>query len=194
MDKNTDIPNKKEFRKAALIKRSKLTPEERAIKSKQIFRNLLELESFKKAKTVMVYMDFGSEVFTDPIIEYMLENGIRPVVPICQSETRTLKLSEIKDLKNDCQIGFYNIREPKEEFIRHVDVSDIDFVIVPGVAFSPDRFRLGYGGGYYDRFIETLREDAVTCAVAFEEQIYEKVPVQSHDKQIDFIVTDKRVI
>ncbi len=189
-----DISNKKEFRKAALINRSKLTAEERMQKSEEIFNRLLGLESFKNAKTVMVYMDFGSEVFTDAIIEHMLENGIRPVVPICQSETKTLKLSHIKDLKNDCQIGFYNIREPKSEFIRTVDVSEVDFVVVPGVAFSKDKFRLGYGGGYYDRFIETLRDDAVTCAVAFEEQIYDKVPVQSHDKQMDFIVTEKRVI
>lgn len=194
MDKKTDILSKKEFRKAALIKRSKLTPDERAEKSLQIFNRLLDMESFKKARTVMIYMDFGSEVFTDPIIEYMLENGIRPVVPICQSETRTFKLSEIQDLKNDCQVGFYNIREPKSDCIRYVDVSDIDFVVVPGVAFSEDKFRLGYGGGYYDRFIETLREDAVTCAVAFEDQMYKKIPVQSHDKQIDFIVTEKRVI
>lgn len=189
-----DISNKKEFRKAALINRSKISPEERNIKSEEIFSRLLSLESFKKAKTVMVYMDFGSEVFTDSIIEYMLKNDIIPVVPICQSETKTLKLSQIKDLKNDCQVGFYNIREPKEEFIRNIDVSEVDFVIVPGVAFSEDKFRLGYGGGYYDRFIETLRADAVTCAVAFEEQIYNEVPVQSHDKQMDFIVTEKRVI
>lgn len=194
MEKNMDISNKKEFRKAALINRSKIAPEERNIKSEEIFSRLLSLESFKKAKTVMVYMDFGSEVFTDSIIEYMLKNDIIPVVPICQSETKTLKLSQIKDLKNDCQVGFYNIREPKEEFIRNIDVSEVDFVIVPGVAFSEDKFRLGYGGGYYDRFIETLRDDAVTCAVAFEEQIYDKVPVQSHDKQMDFIVTEKRLI
>ena len=75
-----------------------------------------------------------------------------------------------------------------------LDVKDLDLVIVPAVAYSEDCYRLGYGGGYYDRFIERLRDDAVTVGIAFDLQIFPEVPKEPHDAQLDYIVTETRIL
>ena len=184
------INDKKAFRKMALAKRNILTKKEIEDKSALIKKHLESLDLYKNAKTVMVYLSFRSEVITDGLIENLFNNGKKVVVPIPIKGTRTMNISEITNLSDDLELDFYNIRIPRKEFIKEVSPQEIDFVITPGVAFSSDKHRMGYGGGYYDTFIENLRPDAITCALAFEAQIFKHVPKQDHDKQMDYIVTE----
>ena len=142
----------------------------------------------------MVYLNFRSEVLTDELIENLFKQGKKVVVPISIKGTRTLLLSEINSLSDDLELDFYNIRVPKKESIKEVSPADIDFVITPGVAFSKDKYRMGYGGGYYDTFIEKLRADALTCALAFDVQIFDKIPKEEHDKQMDYVITENGCI
>ena len=160
----------------ALDKRNTLSEEEIKEKSALIKAHLENLDSYQKSNTVMVYLNFRSEVLTDDLIENLFKQGKKVVVPISIKGTRTLLLSEIKSLSDDLELDFYNIRVPKKESIKEVSPADIDFVITPGVAFSKDKYRMGYGGGYYDTFIEKLRADALTCALAFDVQIFDKIP------------------
>ena len=67
-------------------------------------------------------------------------------------------------------------------------------VIVPAVAYDKNCYRLGYGGGFYDRFLENLRKDAVTIGIAFDLQIFDEVPKEAHDAQLDYIVTESRIL
>ncbi|WP_334302803.1 5-formyltetrahydrofolate cyclo-ligase [Romboutsia hominis] len=86
------------------------------------------------------------------------------------------------------------MREPKPECSPEVEVKDIDVVIVPAVAYDKDCYRLGYGGGFYDRFIERLREDAITVGIAFDLQIFDSVPKEDHDAQLDYIITESQIL
>lgn len=188
------LNDKKAFRKMALDKRNTLSEEEIKEKSALIKAHLENLDSYQKSNTVMVYLNFRSEVLTDDLIENLFKQGKKVVVPISIKGTRTLLLSEIKSLSDDLELDFYNIRVPKKESIKEVSPADIDFVITPGVAFSKDKYRMGYGGGYYDTFIEKLREDALTCALAFDVQIFDKIPKEEHDKQMDYVITENGCI
>ncbi|CBH22209.1 putative 5-formyltetrahydrofolate cyclo-ligase [Acetoanaerobium sticklandii] len=188
------LNDKKAFRKMALDKRNTLRTEEIQEKSALIKAHLENLDSYQKSNTVMVYLNFRSEVLTDELIENLFKKGKKVVVPISIKGTRTLLLSEIKSLSDDLELDFYNIRVPKKESIKEVSPADIDFVITPGVAFSKDKYRMGYGGGYYDTFIEKLREDAFTCALAFDVQIFDKIPKEEHDKQMDYVITENGCI
>ena len=188
------LNDKKAFRKMALDKRNTLSEEEIKEKSALIKAHLENLDSYQKSNTVMVYLNFRSEVLTDELIENLFNQGKKVVVPISIKGTRTLLLSEIKSLSDDLELDFYNIRVPKKESIKEVSPADIDFVITPGVAFSKDKYRMGYGGGYYDTFIEKLREDALTGALAFDVQIFDKIPKEDHDKQMDYVITENGCI
>ncbi|MBP2027965.1 5-formyltetrahydrofolate cyclo-ligase [Acetoanaerobium pronyense] len=185
---------KKNLRVDAINKRDSLTSEEILKNSEKIFSKLKELPEFINAKTVMIYLNFKSEVVTDSIVDFLLSQGKKIVVPICIKEPRSLLLSHITDPKADCDIGFYGIRTPREDNVRETDPKEVDFVVVPGVAFSRDKYRLGYGGGYYDRFIKTLREDAFKCSLAFDVQIYDEVPIDRYDEKMDLIVTEREII
>ena len=188
------LNDKKAFRKMALDKRNTLSEEKIQEKSALIKAHLENLDAYQKSHTVMVYLNFRSEVLTDELIENLFKQGKKVVVPISIKGTRTLLLSEIKSLSDDLELDFYNIRVPKKESIKEVSPADIDFVITPGVAFSKDKYRMGYGGGYYDTFIEKLREDALTCALAFDVQIFDKIPKEDHDKQMDYVITENGCI
>ncbi|MCT4507653.1 MAG: 5-formyltetrahydrofolate cyclo-ligase [Tepidibacter sp.] len=185
---------KKEFRKKVISDRKKQNPELINLNSELIFQNLLKLDEIEKANVIMAYLDFNSEVKTDNIINYFLSQNKKIVVPLSIVDEKKLLLSEIKDIKNEVYIGTYGIREPKPKFIRPVDAKNIDIVIVPAVAYDTNGYRLGYGGGYYDRFLESLRDDCITIGIAFEIQVFDKVPKEDHDAKLNYIITEKRII
>lgn len=142
----------------------------------------------------MLYLDFNNEVKTDELIVKLLSLGKTVSSPITIKEEKKLIPSQILDLKDGVKIGAYGIREPKPECSPEVEVKDIDVVIVPAVAYDKDCYRLGYGGGFYDRFIERLREDAITVGIAFDLQIFDSVPKEDHDAQLDYIITESQIL
>ncbi len=109
-------------------------------------------------------------------------------------DNRQLIPFKIKNLKEAINIGAYGIREPKKDVCSEVKLKDIDVIIVPAVAYDEDGYRLGYGGGFYDRFLEKLRYDTVTIGIAFDLQIFNSIPKEPHDAQLDYIITETRVI
>ena len=138
--------------------------------------------------------NFNNEVKTDELIVKLLSLGKTVSSPITIKEEKKLIPSQIIDLKDGVKIGAYGIREPKPECSPEVEVKDIDVVIVPAVAYDKDCYRLGYGGGFYDRFIERLREDAITIGIAFDLQIFDSVPKEDHDAQLDYIITESQIL
>ena len=185
---------KKEFRKKVISLRKEKSLDFIKKNSDIITDKLLQMDCVKKAHTIMLYLDFNNEVATDNLINDLISQGKIVTSPITLKEERKLIPSQITDLKNGIQYGAYNIREPKPECSPSVNPKDLDLVIVPAVAFDENCFRLGYGGGFYDRFLENLREDAVTIGIAFEIQIFENVPKEPHDAQLDYIVTESRIL
>lgn len=185
---------KKEFRKKVINLRKKKDKDFIKHNSDIITDKLLNLDCIKNAKNIMLYLDFNNEVSTDSLIKKLLDLGKIVSSPITLKEERKLIPSQITDLKNGIQYGAYNIREPKSECSPAINIKDLDVVIVPAVAYDKNCYRLGYGGGFYDRFLENLRKDAVTIGIAFDLQIFDEVPKEPHDAQLDYIVTESRIL
>ncbi len=185
---------KKEFRKKVISLRKTQQPNFIKKNSDIIKDKLLEMDCIKNASTIMLYLDFNNEVITDNLIKELISLDKIVASPITIIKEKKLIPCQIKDFENGIQYGAYNIREPKPNCSPEINIKDIDVVIVPAVAYDINGFRLGYGGGFYDRFLENIREDAVTIGIAFDLQIFNKVPKEPHDAQLDYIITESRII
>jgi len=191
---------KRKLRQEFLKKRDNLSREEIESKSENIERQLLSLPEFRRAKTVMLYVSFRSEVATDKMIRNALNLRKRVVVPVVDGER--IEVAEIKNLEKELAKGSFGIGEPKKEFRRRVDQKKIDIVVVPGVVFDKTGGRLGYGRGYYDRFLRSKSIRLKTscshpCALiglAFDLQITGKIPLVEEDVRVDKIVTESGII
>jgi 5-formyltetrahydrofolate cyclo-ligase len=116
------------------------------------------------------------------------------ILPFFNASANGVQLYRVNDLKADLKTGPGSILEPNPDRCKLVHIVDIDIAIIPGIAFDEKGARLGDGSGYYDRFIPKLPATARKVAIAFEEQITSSVPMESHDKYVDIIITDKRII
>ncbi|MCX8131758.1 MAG: 5-formyltetrahydrofolate cyclo-ligase [Clostridia bacterium] len=189
--------NKVEIRKTVLEKRLRLTADEVKEKSLLITSRLTQLGCYSSSRLLMCYLDFKNEVMTDAFINLCFRDNKKVAVPFMEksdSGRSFLVASRIKDMNKDLESGTYGILEPRKDKIRIVDPKDIDLVIVPGVAFDICRNRIGYGAGYYDRFLPVLRSDCLKIGVAFETQIVEKIETACDDIPMDMIITEKRSI
>jgi 5-formyltetrahydrofolate cyclo-ligase len=179
---------KKELRKKVLAARDSMLPSQRTAKSREIEERLFSLPAFKSAHTVMFFASFRSEVDTIPMIRRALASGKRIVLP--KVKGKELELYEIRNTDSDVSPGAWGIPEPHESAPAKLDA--IDVIIVPGAAFDEQGNRLGYGAGFYDKLLSAFKK--LTVALAFEEQIVPKVPVDLHDVPIMKIVTEKRIL
>ena len=181
---------KEKLRKEIKEKRRKQTKEENRKKSKEIKEKLFSLPEFKDAEAVLFYISYGGEVFThDMIHESFYKKNI--IVPVSNTEDCSLRLSHLKSWE-ELGLGSYGILEPRVEKIRKTKIKDIDLIIVPGVAFDKTGNRLGHGKGYYDRLLE--QSNVVSIGLCFEFQLVEKILTEHHDKPVDIIITENRVI
>lgn len=186
--------NKIELRKEYKKKRSALSKDNVVCMSEAIKKSLFDLNIYKNSSTIMSYVNFSSEVITEGIIKESIIQGKKIGIPISIPETRQLLVSQLKDFDKELELSHYNILAPKEEYIREIEPKEIDLVLVPGVAFDRDGYRIGYGGGYYDRFLCKLNPKAVTIALAFSIQLIDKVPKGKYDLPMDYILTEKELI
>jgi 5-formyltetrahydrofolate cyclo-ligase len=182
------------LRKELLEKRDAIPPEVRNVKNRTIRERLLSLDEIRNARTVFLFASFRSEVDTPGIIEHLLAEGKRIVLPVVDREHHRLLLYEIKGL-DELTPGCMNIPEPSiRTDERLVSVNDVEAVVIPGAGFDAAGNRIGYGGGYYDILLSGLERHIPIIAPAFEEQVAESVPSEPHDVRVDVIVTDRRVI
>lgn len=184
--------DKKDLRKEMLRKRSQIPKETREKYSKEIGNSLYKTDYYKKAKTIMAFISFGSEMNTKYIIEHAISEGKIVVIPVMVPETRELKISRLLDF-SELEIGFYNILTPKTEFLRFLDPDTIDLILTPGLIFARDGYRIGYGGGYYDRFLAS-RDKVTKIAIGFDMQVTDSVPTDKYDIPVDYILTEKNFI
>lgn len=183
---------KAEIRKRLLGLRNAQSKEEIVAKSGEIVARLIRIEEIRKASTLMLYLNFGSEVETDELICWGWEEGKRIAVPLCRPEGRLLTPCLIESF-DDLETGSYGIREPRADRLRIVPHGEIDAVLVPAVAFDRRGYRVGYGGGYYDRFLPQLPR-AAKIGAAFACQIVPEVPTDRYDVQVDRITTEDELI
>ena len=185
---------KSELRKDVLKLRGAMSPEELKVKSDSVISRLQGLDEYRQARVVMAYVDFRNEVQTGALIESCLTGGKRICVPITDIAAKVLTPSEIKDFPGDLVPGAWGILEPRQECVRPLDPGEIDLVVVPGVAFDTNGDRLGYGGGFYDRFLPRTRTGTVFVALAFELQVRDNVYPGPHDCPMHILLTEERVL
>lgn len=183
------------IRKTTLAARNRLTPAEIAEKSAAITRTLLSLEPIRNRQTIFVYVSFRSEVATFDLIDALLAMGKTVTVPITRVAEKRLDAIRIENPALDLEAGYCAIPEPKEEIClaRTIAPTEIETILLPGSVFDLRGGRFGYGGGYYDRFLEQV-PTATRIGLAFDLQIIDKAPLREHDEILDLVVTESRVI
>ncbi|NLC67588.1 MAG: 5-formyltetrahydrofolate cyclo-ligase [Clostridiaceae bacterium] len=190
-------PGKELLRQEMLNKRNSLCQEELDEKSKAIFNMLMLMDIYRNSNVIMCYMDFRNEVKTGDFIRTSLKNGKRIAVSVTGKDIngeKTLIPCEIKDIEHEMERSRFGILEPRKESRRVLNPENIDIVIVPGIAFDLHKYRIGFGAGYYDRFLKTTGGNCIRIGVAFDFQVLDKIPTEGHDVQLDMIITEKRVI
>lgn len=152
-------------------------------KDSLIFNKLINLEVYRCAKVVGIYYSTQSEVDTIKLIEYSLSLG--KVVCLPKVKEDLMDFFIIKSL-DDLTIGSFNIMEPKNT--KKIDKNEIDLMIVPGIVFDINNNRIGYGRGYYDKYLCGVK--AYKIGLAYNEQIIEKIETGEHDIKLDMVITD----
>ena len=187
-------------RKAAIreqARKNRVAQKNKDALSRAICGRFMAMPAYQAAKTVMWYVDAGSEVRTRHTLPEALTHGKRVVVPWCVVEANTLELFLLEDMSELVE-GAYKILEPKDELRRLpekvVQPEELDLVMVPGTAFDPRGGRMGQGKGYYDRLLARARPDAPLVALAFDCQLFDEIPVAPHDVFMDQVLTETRAI
>jgi len=150
-------------------------------------QSLWSFEAFSGAKTVMLYCSKESEAPTQDIIQKALDEGKKVCLPITNASERTMELSFISSL-DDLVPSSFGVMEPKLSGLISCKPSDVMAALVPGIAFDRDGYRLGWGLGFYDRFLPSLSCPAI--GYCYEAQIAEKLPREKFDIPVKAIATE----
>jgi len=184
--------DKGSLRERVLRLRAQLPDERHRQWSDAISRRVLALSGYGRSDTVMAYAAFRHEVDPSCIVEAAWAAGKRVVLPCSNPGEKSLELFAVESWEQLAP-GTYGIREPAPGRCQRVGADEVDLVCVPGVAFTREGGRLGYGGGYYDRFLSLLRADAVSVGLAFELQLVPDLPPGEHDLRVRLVVTEVAV-
>lgn len=183
-------PIKAGLRADIKARRNEITAEERERLDSKITERIRHLWLYRDNKVLFTYVSIPGETGTKQLIEGAVADGKTVVVPRCVKGTRNMDFCVINSY-DDLEPGAFGVPEPKVECEIFRDYSD-GLCIVPAMAFDPDGFRLGYGKGYYDRFLAEFC--GKTAGICYNEFVIPKLPRGKYDKAVDLIVTEKRVI
>lgn len=194
---NKSVVHKQSIRNKYLSYRNSMTKNECLTKSMKIWENLKKEKSFQEAEIILVYMDYRSEVMTTGLVEELLlsENDKRVFAPVV--EGFDIIFYEIRSL-SDLHPGYQSIREPKSDpdkmFTEKLMRENKCFLLLPGTVFDRQLGRMGYGKGFYDRFLQKYK-NLTSAGLAFSCQIAPvPVPAEPHDMKADMVITEDEVI
>ena len=179
--------NEKDLLRKQLASEIEALPEDYITASDEgIFKQIIEMPAFQKAQVIFAYYSLGREPDTVRILEYALGQGKMVTLPVCFKggvmEARVvLSLNELKET----HIGLLEPLDSKQVILPE----DLDFIIVPALTFDKDGYRMGKGGGYYDRYLS--RTNAFKVGVGRQRLIRETLPREAHDVSVDCVVTEK---
>ena len=179
---------KNHIKELMLEKRNSLSKQEILEKSRKIETKLLNFGQFKKSRIVMYFVSFNSEVNTHDMIKKSLQDKTVIIPKIVRHE---IEPSVIIDFDNLIPSGRFGILEPIEAM--KTAYKNIGLVLVPGIAFDMQGHRIGYGFGYYDKFLRKVPK-SIKIGLCFDFQVVDKIPNEEHDVAVDFVVTDERII
>ncbi len=186
------LEQKETIRRKILSMRKDLEPEEIQHKSKLVTGHLFTVAEFISCSSILFYAALEGEVQTTNAVEKSLEMKKEVFLP--KVFPGGLQIYQIKSYEKDTAIGAFHIPEPVESLARKAHPESLELAIVPGVAFTETGKRIGFGKGYYDRFLNSLAKKIPLISLAFEFQIMDTLPTTRGDVSMDWIVTEKRVI
>lgn len=188
-----DPRTRKRFMRRAMLERLlALDPVHRAEQDHWLASRFSTLPGLQRAERVLVFVSaFSEEISTRPLLRAAVELGKTLVCPRVDRRAHRLALFRVEDLDADLIPGAMGIPEPAA-WCRPIEPGAVDWVLVPGLAFDDRCFRLGRGGGYYDRLLPTLRRDVPRWALIYDEQWVDDLPVEGHDVPLDGVVSPSR--
>jgi 5-formyltetrahydrofolate cyclo-ligase len=184
---------KRSLRDAIMARRDALDPIWREQASRAIAERIAGMDRFATARVVLLTLPFRSEWNAMLVVARALDAGKIVVAPRVDAPARMLRVYRIADPARDIEAGYRGIPEPRAACPEFA-LDQVDWVLVPGVAFDACGRRLGYGGGYYDRLLPFVAKTAPRVAGAFEMQIVDDVPMAPHDLGVDVVVTEQRTL
>lgn len=168
-----------------------LKEENRREYDKAIFENVTNSKFYINASTIFIFVSYNNEVDTHNIIKHGLSHNKTICVPKIMSKNEGMKAVSINDFE-DLIPGAYGILEPAD-FSMEIEKEEIDTIFLPGVAFDLSGGRIGYGAGFYDRFLKGVSDKISKIALSYEFQVIDSVPMDFYDEYIDGIITEKYV-
>ena len=182
--------DKKVFRNLYKKKRSEIPNIEIVRLSRSIFEKITASEEFENANKIFTYVNFENEIVTEDIINYSLSLNKIVAVPVING--KEMFFSEIKSL-SELKKNKFGILEPESNALKITECDEKTLVLVPLLAYNSKKQRIGYGGGYYDKFI-AANNALCFMGLGFEWQRNDELPTEIHDMALDMIVTEKKFI
>jgi len=179
--------DKQTIRKKYLEIRKNINNKE--LKSSVIFNQIINAKEYQNAKVIAMYKNLKSEVSTDALIDYSLNVGKIIALPRVTNDS----LSFYK-ITNDSKLikSNFGVQEPISNDNDYIYPDNIDLIIIPGVCFDKNKNRLGFGKGYYDKYLENTKIKRI--GICFTEQLVDEIPITENDIKMDLIITDKEII
>jgi len=182
---------KENIRKIVNVKRKNLPPDYREKSSIIIAEKFLKTDFYANSKNILIYYPIKGEVDTKLIISKALEDKKNIILPRVHNDK--LKLFFVEDPSSQLEKGSYGIMEPVTRLCKPAKIHDADLVVIPGVSFDKNLNRLGYGGGYYDKILESLSKDTKKIALCFDIQLVIEIPSMEHDVRADMLITETSI-
>lgn len=186
------LQNKTIQRKELLQARRSLRLYNRALFSRIIQEKIEDLPAYQQAETCFLFVGMPDEVATKALILKALEAGKKVCLPYIVDKNSHDMQATLINSWDDLEVGAYNILTVKQDLLKFVDPKSIDFILVPAVGFDIDGYRLGMGGGFYDRYLEKATK-AITCGCVYECQVVNNLVKDSHDAKVDYIITEEQI-
>jgi len=188
------LSSKDTLRKQVLAHRDAISSEVHRTYSISLLMNLSSLPEWKKAKTVLLYLGIKTEFDPTPLVEAALSMEKTVVLPrILKGENR-LEIRQVQSLDQNCIPGVWGLREPNPVTCPEITPLQLDFILVPGVAFDLKGNRMGYGAGFYDRLLSSPDLRAPRVSALFPEQCVDQVPHEPHDQPVDILVLPNQIL
>ena len=182
---------KKEIRTKYKALRDGLEYEAIQKNSQRVLEILTSTALWQGAQTLMCYVSFGNEIATRAIIERAWQDNKTVIIPVCQRKTVSI-LPSILESYSDLEPKTMGILEPKEDKLREVDPGIIELCLIPGIAFDLYGNRIGFGAGYYDRFLSLLHPSTAKVALAHHIQVSSTpLPSAQWDIAMDYLCTER---
>ena len=180
---------KSELRRQLIEKRKQIV--DKSAKDSKIIRRLLSLDVYEKADTVLCYVSLKEEIQTDSVINTALADGKKVAVPYCVNKEGAMDFYVISSL-DELTVGTFGVREPDINYNKRLEDFEKSIIIVPGVTFDSQGYRLGFGGGYYDRFLAEYSGTSV--GLCYDEMMCHSVPRDAFDIAVNIIITETQSI